>query len=240
MTRGPEPVENQEQMDKQEGQIGAKLTFPEEEGAYLRAAYAEARVILEYGSGGSTRIAAEMPNKLVISVESDAAWARAMQHELDAARLPSPAIVYHADIGPTGKWGRPKDDSAWTRFHLYPAAIWEEPFFRHPDVALIDGRFRAACFAFLCLRVTRPVRVLFDDYAERPLYHLVERFAPPPRIIGRMAEFNIEPGMIRPEAMGQVLQMFSLASYSSKRVDYVTFPEMLMAKRPRQSSNGQA
>src|SRR5690554_3693764 len=112
------------------------LTLPEIEAAHLRSAYAEAQVILEYGSGGSTRVAAEMPGKLVFSVESDRDWAITLQAELDTAQLPSPAIVYHADIGETGKWGRPKNAESWQKFHRYPIAIWDEPFFRHPDLVL--------------------------------------------------------------------------------------------------------
>ena len=56
-----------------------KLTLPPEEAEVLRDAYAAARVILEYGSGGSTLLAGENPEVVIFSVESDANWIAMMQ-----------------------------------------------------------------------------------------------------------------------------------------------------------------
>lgn len=159
----------------------------------MRDAYGEAEVILEYGGGGSTVLASSLPGKLVLTVESDLAFSRALQNHVDAARLPSAAVVHHADIGETGAWGRPVSDAAWRRFHRYPLEIWDMPFFRPPDLVLIDGRFRPACFLTVMLRATRPVRVLFDDFPDRPHYRRIDEIATPVRMVGRMAEFRIEP-----------------------------------------------
>lgn len=182
--------------------------MPEAETAHLTLRYGEARVILEYGSGGSTRIASQMPGKLVFSVESDRDYARKLRHEIRAGAPKSQVIVQHVDIGPTGAWGRVRDESHWRSFHRYPNAIWDAPFFRHPDVILIDGRFRAACLMTAMLRITRPVVVLFDDYRDRPRYQLVERLARPNRMIGRMAEFALSPGMVQPSDLGFVIAQY--------------------------------
>ena len=56
-----------------------KLTLPPQEAEALKEAYAGADTILEYGSGGSTVVAAERPGTLVTSVESDRGWARMMR-----------------------------------------------------------------------------------------------------------------------------------------------------------------
>ena len=189
-------------------------SFPEDVVSHLLRRYGQARVILEYGSGGSTLLASRIPDKFVMSVESDPDWALRMQWEIDTAALPSPAVVYPVDIGPTGAWGRPRDPDAWTRFHRYPLAIWDEPFFRPPDVILIDGRFRAACFATALMRITRPVIVLFDDYTVRPQYHQVERFAEPVQIIDRMAEFHLTPQSFPKEAATAVVSAFFQASFT--------------------------
>lgn len=72
-----------------------ELTFREAEAEVLRAGHALARVILEYGSGGSTVLAAGMPEKLVFSVESDRDWAIRLQHEIRPAtcRHQRPSII---------------------------------------------------------------------------------------------------------------------------------------------------
>jgi hypothetical protein len=190
--------------------------LPEEVEAHLRQAYGAARTILEYGSGGSTLMAAQMPGKLILSVESDYDWAVRLQLRLDRSGTASPVIVYPVDIGETGAYGRPTDATAWSRFHRYPLAIWDEPFFRHPDVILIDGRFRPACLMTALLRIERPVLVLFDDYLPRPQYSMVEALARPARTIGRMAEFRLEPGVVPRSAITAVIASFAQASYTSK------------------------
>jgi len=161
-------------------------------------------------------MAAEMPGKLIFSVESDPVWARDLQHYLDLSGLPSSAIIHYSDIGPVGEWGRPLDSSQWEKFHNYPAGIWDRPWFRHPDVVLIDGRFRAACLAMTRLRMTRPVTVLFDDYAERQTYHAVEDVVgPPAQMIGRMARFELSPGLLDSQQETRLHKLFFHATYAN-------------------------
>lgn len=182
--------------------------MPKEEVAHLTQVYSDATVILEYGSGGSTELGARMPNKYIMSVESDREWARSLRQRLHRSDVRSPIVVHHVDIGETGPWGRPLDARAWRRFHLYPNEVWDQPWFRHPDVILIDGRFRTACFATVLMRTEKPVRILFDDYAIRPLYHQIEEFVQPTASIGRMAEFWIEPGQVERKKAGLLIRQF--------------------------------
>jgi hypothetical protein len=193
-----------------------ELTLPDDEALILRNNYANASVILEFGSGGSTVLASKHTGKLVFSVESDREWAVRLQYEIDTRNLPSPALVYHVDIGPTGAWGRPLSSETWTRFHHYPLAIWEEPFFRQPDVVLIDGRFRPACLMAVLLRTRKPVTVLFDDYTGRPAYHSVEAFIRPSEIVGRMAIFEVKPRQFDPAETGTMMDLFFRATYHGK------------------------
>lgn len=168
-----------------------KLTMPAQPAEALRRAYGGARVILEYGSGGSTFIAAADPARFVMSVESDSAWAERLRLSL-AERCPAASVkVHHADIGPTGAWGKPLEKKHFASFHLYATGIWDQPFFRQPDVVLIDGRFRTACFATVLLRSAAPVTVLFDDFADRRHYHWVKDLVPVSELHGRMAVFHI-------------------------------------------------
>src|SRR5690554_3335376 len=90
-----------------------ELTLPEAEAAKVAAAYGGADVILEYGSGGSTVLASEIPGKRVFSVESDPDWAEMMRGWLtqNPPASGTQIDVIWADIGKTGEWGRPIDDS---------------------------------------------------------------------------------------------------------------------------------
>ena len=169
------------------------LTFRPVVANEVRRCYGAAAVVLEYGSGGSTVMAAEMPGKRVYSVESDAAWAASLQAYLDQQGIAAGVSLHAVDIGPTGDWGTPTDESGWRRYHHYPLTVWDRADFQHPDVVLVDGRFRAACLIATLLRITRPVTLLFDDYRDRKVYHRVEAFARPVAMVGRMARFELEP-----------------------------------------------
>jgi hypothetical protein len=184
------------------------LTLPPVEAEAVRAAYAGAEVILEYGSGGSTVLAAEMPGKTVFSVESDAAWLAGMQDWFAHNPPRAQVHLHHANIGPTREWGYPGSDASFRRWPSYPVSVWDLPEFRHPDVVLIDGRFRAACFLTTLFRITRPVRVLWDDYTGRPEYHAMEAFSPRTGTIGRMAVFDARPTQIPAEKLGLILTTY--------------------------------
>jgi len=186
-----------------------ELTFSPEVAELVRETYAAARVILEYGSGGSTVLASEMPGKTVFSVESDRQWTRDLQTYLDQAGTASPVHLHHTSIGNTGKWGRPVDHSGYRRYHRYPLEVWDRPDFKAPDTVLIDGRFREACFYAVMLRCTRKTVVLFDDYGDRVRYHGVERFAKPVEMRGRMARFELKKMALPRESLTQIIGAFN-------------------------------
>jgi hypothetical protein len=183
------------------------LTLPEAEAEALAAAYRRAKVILEYGSGGSTVLGAEM-GKTILSVESDAKWCAKMQAWFDGHAIKGKVVLHHANIGPTKKWGMPVGAAAFRSFPDYALSIWDHPAFEHPDVVLIDGRFRPACLLATAFRITRPVTVLFDDYAERPAYHEMESMFRPVAMHGRMAEFHIAPTAVPADRLSWVMGWF--------------------------------
>lgn len=185
------------------------LTLPPDEARAVEAAYSAAGVVLEYGSGGSTFLALDRGADLVMTVESDRAWSEQIGAALGDRFAAGRFVVHHADIGPTLSWGRPAGTAACRRFHLYATGIWDHPRFRHPDVVLIDGRFRVACFLATMIRCTRPVTVLFDDYIDRASYHWIEELFPPDGMIGRMARFAVHPKAIPPEKLSSFAGAFT-------------------------------
>lgn len=184
------------------------LTMPKAEAGVLRAAYERAGTILEYGSGGSTVLAAEMPGKHVTSVESDRKWVRMMKRWF-AVHPPAKDTrvdVVWANIGPTRNWGHPDDMDEWRRFAGYPLAVWRRDGFRHPDVVLVDGRFRIGCALACAFNITRPVTLLFDDYTGRSWFHQVEEFLGEPEIVGRMGIFEVTPQPIPADRLLSIIR----------------------------------
>tara|TARA_R110002124_G_scaffold11597_16_gene55300 strand:- start:816 stop:1418 length:603 start_codon:yes stop_codon:yes gene_type:complete len=181
------------------------LTMPEAESAALRQAYGRAGSILEYGSGGSTVLASELPGKSVVSVESDADWARMMRAWFAENPGVSPVEVVHADIGATRDWGHPDGAEGWRRYPGYPLKVWERDI--APDVVLVDGRFRTGCALATALRTRKPVTLLFDDYAPRKVYHAVEEFLGQPEMVGRMAIFEVFPTPIPTDRLLRVIEL---------------------------------
>ncbi|WP_101069146.1 hypothetical protein [Roseovarius salinarum] len=185
--------------------------MPEAEAEALRDVYARAGTILEYGSGGSTVMAAEMSGKTVFSVESDRDWVRMMRAWF-AENPPadgSEVDVIWADIGETRQWGHPKGNAAWRRYHRYPLEVWQLPEFRQPDVVFVDGRFRTGCALAAAFLSTAPVRVLVDDYAPRKRYHRIEDYLGAPRMLGRMAEFEVEPMPVPADRLLEIVEMMT-------------------------------
>lgn len=172
-----------------------ELTFPPLEAEFLRSKYETAAAILEYGSGGSTLLAATL-HKPCHSVESDAQWAAALNKALLQLSATPTARAMHIDIGPTKEWGYPDGTDHWAQYWRYPLEVWTENTEFQPDLVLIDGRMRKACFAATLLQTRKPVTVLVDDYTDRSYYHEIETLVPVNAIVGRMAEFRIAPGLL--------------------------------------------
>lgn len=192
------------------------ITFPDEEARYVTDAIRSARCILEYGSGGSTRFAAGLEGKRIVSIESDLAWAKELAERIAQAGLPSQPEIIHADIGPTRKWGRPTNYSEWHKFVDYACLPWRQYADLDPDLILIDGRFRPACFVASLVSIKRSTLVIIDDYAGRPEYHEIEEITLPIERVGRMAVFQLEPREIANADFLRLVRYFFDSTESSK------------------------
>lgn len=184
-----------------------ELTMPDAEAAHLRAAYAAADVILEYGVGGSTVMAAEMTGKTITSIETDQLWVDTLNQWFEKNPVKSMPDIIWANIGKTKAWGRPVNESSWREFAKYPLEIWSLEDVPHPDVVLVDGRFRTGCVLATAFHCKRKTRVLVDDYLRRPSYHAIEKFLGSPRLIGRLAEFEVTPTPIPAEHLLEIISL---------------------------------
>lgn len=154
---------------------------------------------LEYGSGGSTVLAARL-GVPTVTVESDRFYARSVRAAI-GERARNRMLV--PDIGVTREWGTPLFKRAtparlrrWRRCVEAPFALLAEEATPFPDLVLVDGRFRVAC-ALACAREAalrgQASTLCLDDYVGRPWYHSVEQFLGTPRLAGRMAIFDVSP-----------------------------------------------
>ena len=186
-----------------------ELTFTADVGALVRKHYEVADVILEYGSGGSTVMASEMPGKTIFSVESSRVWTKMMRGWFEEAKPISMPVMQHVNIGPTGKWGSPKDGSGFQRYHLYPLSIWDSEEFKHPDVILVDGRFRVACALTAMLRSTKKTTLLFDDYEGRKGYHVIEDYLEKVETVDNMARFEVDETALPRDKLTEIIGKFA-------------------------------
>jgi hypothetical protein len=147
---------------------------------------------LEFGSGGSTYMAAKLGIDFV-AVDSDPFFLAQVEEKIRRDGYARPGGVFkHADIGLTGQWGRPvgpmstKRQEKFRHYSDIPSECLNGPL---PDLVLVDGRFRVAC-AMKSLRMLQKSaanwRIVIDDYSGRSEYHAVAEFAEP-LLVGRMA-----------------------------------------------------
>ena len=158
--------------------------------ACFQSALEGADVFVEYGSGASTVYAINVLDvHTVISVDTDQRWLTEVGGQLDR---PKDCNLIHCDLGEVGEWGRPATDKHFRRYFSYSQAPWlkAHKLGVTPDVVLIDGRFRVASFLASLMHSRPGTPILFDDYANRPAYHIVESFCPLVRLAGRMAVFT--------------------------------------------------
>ena len=145
------------------------------------------RLFLEFGSGGSTLLANRLGVRTV-SVESDPYYSAAVRRA-----LPHPEIttILTPKMGLTREWGMPVFGKA-RKAERYVNAPFQHLAGSFPDFILVDGRYRVACAlqsAREAVRAGSTSTLLFDDYATRPAYHIVETYLGLPERIGRAAVF---------------------------------------------------
>lgn len=173
------------------------LTLPDECADRVSAAYKSSELIIEYGAGGSTFIAAQS-GATILTVESSSTWLAQLMGAIQEANLPGRVIPLWANIGKTAKWGFPADKERAEHWHEYALLPWRycSEHALAPDTVLIDGRFRTACFVAAAVSTVKPVTIMVDDYRDREWYRWVEDIIKPTEMVDRLAVFEVKPGMV--------------------------------------------
>ncbi len=132
----------------------------------------EAGVVLLYGVDIRTAWACANPAGLVFAVAPEDADPVGLIREFDSLDLASlPCVVSQGD-----------------------GDIWEKPFFRHPDLIIIDADNGVDCLETCLASVRKSTRVLFFGFAACPEREAIAATLKAIRMTGDMAEFEITPG----------------------------------------------
>lgn len=145
-----------------------------------------ATVYGEYGVGSSTVWVHENVNCPIVSVDTDQNWIQNVKSKIGRR---DHVNLKWVDLGEIGEWGRPKTYEKRDNFYKYIDYIWSTDL--KPDLILIDGRFRVCCFLTSLAQASPGAVIIFDDYTNRPHYHVVEEFVRPDEFCGRQAKFTV-------------------------------------------------
>jgi len=146
----------------------------------------QSKVYGEYGCGQSTKWVIANTSAQVYCVDTSLEWINKVVLETSSAKN---LHTQHVNLGEVGGWGYPINYSKRDDFNGYTDWIWEQE--EMPDVVLVDGRFRVACFLTSLLKAKQGTVIIFDDYLNRPHYHVVEEFVKVHARAGRQAVFIV-------------------------------------------------
>jgi hypothetical protein len=144
----------------------------------------ESKTYFEYGAGFSTIYASQYKELDIYSVDTNLGWINDIKKEVEKR-----VNFYHVDLGEIDRGGTPKTFSKLKNFNTYVNILYDLE--TNPDLILIDGRFRVNCLLTALRECEENTLVLFDDYKERPRYHIVEIFEKPIEYDGRQALFRV-------------------------------------------------
>ena len=146
------------------------------------------KIFGEYGCGSSTEWVLKNTNANILSVDSSRDWVDKISSGNTAYN--KRIKLKHIDLGEVENWGRPVGYEKSYNFIHYFNWIWNQDIL--PDTVLIDGRFRVCCFLTSIKYANENTKIIFDDYNNRPYYHVVEKFVKKEQTCGRQALFIVK------------------------------------------------
>tara|TARA_Y200000002_G_scaffold368961_1_gene362577 strand:- start:1104 stop:1745 length:642 start_codon:yes stop_codon:yes gene_type:complete len=144
------------------------------------------RIYGEYGVGKTTNWVLRNTNCKIVCVDSSSQWINLVKGKISDSDMKRVKFKWY-DLGEIGEWGNPLSYYKHQNIAKYIDSIWTENI--KPDLVLIDGRFRIACFLKCLLESEKNTKIIFDDYTNRKIYHVVEQIIKPSEIYKRQALF---------------------------------------------------
>lgn len=154
----------------------------------------------EFGSGGSTVLAASLVQASVTTVDSSKEWLDRVREACVAQQCRVAPTLVHADIGVVKELGYPADDTRMGDWHAYHGALRDRDGGVLADLVLVDGRFRVACFVQTLLWGNPDSVIAVHDFT-RPQYQVVHELAREVARAESLSVFVRRPGLDRKRAL---------------------------------------
>ena len=161
---------------------------------------------IEYGVGGSTVLAAkQITTGAIFAVDTSSEWIEKVKKETqDTSAV---LRITHCNFGSVQGWGTPETNDHFADYWQYMQMPWLASKYYPPvSLVLVDGRFRVASFLFSLISAKPGTTILFDDYATRQRYHVVEDFCNVHKYHKRMAEFIVPDVKVTPELAATIAE----------------------------------
>lgn len=148
----------------------------------------KAKIYGEYGMGESTIYVNNQFSIPIISVDTNDKWKDIVYNNI--LKKHPQSIMEAIDLGViASNYGDPIDYSKRDNIKNYINFLWIHDY--KPDLVLIDGRFRVACFLNSYIHAKAGSVIIFDDYSLRPKYHIIEELLKPYEASIRQAIFIV-------------------------------------------------
>ena len=154
----------------------------------FKSLISEVKTYFEYGCVKSTEYMYKNSNASIFSVDTSKEWA-VKTLNLSKYSNNDRLNVKWIDVGDVADWGYPTSFKKKQNFVKYANWFWS--FRLKPDLVVIDGRFRVLCFLTSVMYAPVGTKIIFDDYTNRPFYHVVEEFLKIKDTCGRQALFEV-------------------------------------------------
>ena len=163
-----------------------------------------AEIYFEYGCGKSTEFVFKYSNSAIFAVDTSNDWVHKIK-SLEGTESCNRLNLSWVDVGEVANWGTPTSFKMRHNFKKYAELLWLNN--KTPDLVLIDGRFRVSCFLTSVKFAPLGTKILFDDYTNRPFYHVVEEFCQKLDSCGRQALFEVS-GKAKEQVSDNVIHSF--------------------------------
>ena len=164
--------------------------------AWFTAELARAQTYVEYGSGGSTVVAAAL-GLTFATCDSDEEFLLSVKRKIERMGYAKPdrQTFRYTNLGPVTYWGAPLFSSPKTlqgirRFRSYSDLPCDPEQIRGYTLVLVDGRFRVACAlkaASALLAMGVDFTIVVDDFVGNDSYRCLSEHLHLQDNVGRMA-----------------------------------------------------